>query len=365
MIDINNNGLSTTPTDVIIKGNLRWWAPTKPSDSYSQAIILSNRDISLKNWIEYALNNNIINPDGFGFTIVDEPSDLPVQSESNPISNGDVAVVEDIGNEQSGIYTWFNDQWNGPTLIGFSEASIAESASGTTITVPVPTSNILYYIDTTSADATFTLPDPSKTKYELSFKKTSVSGTVTINPNASELVEGSSFIQLYNQNDSTVLVSDGTNWYVKGSGGASSGSSSLQEYNLGSNVRVRASRVGVTGSLSSGVFTIIVPTNTILYRIEAIGDDTSAWVSGGTTKIVVEYQYDNNRNESLITMMIPSITLWDLTLPDGSNTSDSLPATQIVSDPPARWITNSVSNDITFTFNNLDFYTKWGIAISL
>ena len=68
-------------------------------------------------------------------------------------------------------------------------------------------------VDSTSGNLTLTLPSPSL-KISLNIKKIVSINKITINPNASELIDGDINLILTKINSNVSLVSDGTNWYI-------------------------------------------------------------------------------------------------------------------------------------------------------
>lgn len=68
-------------------------------------------------------------------------------------------------------------------------------------------------VNTTSGDITLTLPLPSL-KTSLNIKKIVNVNKITINPNASELIDGDINLIITKENSNVSLVSNGTNWYI-------------------------------------------------------------------------------------------------------------------------------------------------------
>lgn len=68
-------------------------------------------------------------------------------------------------------------------------------------------------VNTTSGDITLTLPLPSL-KTSLNIKKIVNINKITINPNASELIDGDINLIITKENSNVSLVSNGTNWYI-------------------------------------------------------------------------------------------------------------------------------------------------------
>jgi hypothetical protein len=94
---------------------------------------------------------------------------------------------------------------------GFSRTITTVSTTGS---VSSPTGSEL--LELCSNTITRTLPAPSgKTNKTFRFKNVGT-GVVTINPNASETIDGDSSVTLVNQYQFVTLVTDGTNWHVVG-----------------------------------------------------------------------------------------------------------------------------------------------------
>jgi hypothetical protein len=85
-------------------------------------------------------------------------------------------------------------------------------------TVTVTTSDITVFCDATGAAQTANLPAASSmTGQILILKKIdSSANTVTLDPNSTETIDGSSTLVLSNQGDGVAIQSNGSNWYIVG-----------------------------------------------------------------------------------------------------------------------------------------------------
>ena len=69
-------------------------------------------------------------------------------------------------------------------------------------------------VDASSGNITITLPEPSKATQVDVKKIDSSTNAVTVEPNGSETIDGSSSKTIDTQYESYTFISDGTNWYI-------------------------------------------------------------------------------------------------------------------------------------------------------
>jgi hypothetical protein len=128
-------------------------------------------------------------------------------------------------------------------------------------------------------------------------------------------------------------------------------------------VSVWASTKNITASYSSGVITVIIPEDTILYACDVIGNNSLE--ESGILQIVFSYTHDNGLNKDISTLQIPCISTWEMNLSHFND--DDISEMNYIAELTAleipRKIIKGESNDITLQFENLNRYAKWGIGI--
>ena len=133
-----------------------------------------------------------------------------------------VAALNDIGDVSAAApnngdviaYNSTSGDWE-PVAQGISAMSVTVSSPSTDQTLSAPTGVEEAYIYTPSANITVNLAAAATAgsgfKYQIKNRSTN---TITIDPNGSEAIDGSSTFALSTQNASVTLLTDGSNWFI-------------------------------------------------------------------------------------------------------------------------------------------------------
>lgn len=134
-------------------------------------------------------------------------------------------------------------------------------------------------------------------------------------------------------------------------------------YQVNTNTQVVSSGAGVTSTNNAGVVTVVVPKNVDLFKLQYIG---TALDLGGVSgdEFVIDIIFDPlvyQFNNELDAVTLPTINIWDFTLPTYNNNepSSTYPALDISTyNPPTKSITMVGSNRLTINIQGLQNYSK-------
>ena len=111
MLDVNNVTSQETPNQVILRGNIRWWAPTNAYNfnTKAQPVIDGSQDLDLGVWISNAIDEGIIDVDT---TSVYSVADTAARDALTSLIESDVALITDSdGFGNFGISTYTGSTW--------------------------------------------------------------------------------------------------------------------------------------------------------------------------------------------------------------------------------------------------------------
>ena len=140
----------------------------------------------------------------------------------NGTVSASVAALNDIGDVSAAApnngdviaYNSTSGDWE-PVAQGISAMSVTVSSPSTDQTLGAPSGIEEAYIYTPSANITVNLAAAATAgsgfKYNIKNRSTN---TITIDPNGSEAIDGSSTFALSTQNASVTLLTDGSNWFI-------------------------------------------------------------------------------------------------------------------------------------------------------
>ena len=140
----------------------------------------------------------------------------------NGTVSASVAALNDIGDVSAAApnngdviaYNSTSGDWE-PVAQGISAMSVTVSSPSTNQTLGAPSGIEEAYIYTPSANITVNLAAAATAgsgfKYNIKNRSTN---TITIDPNGSEAIDGSSTFALSTQNASVTLLTDGSNWFI-------------------------------------------------------------------------------------------------------------------------------------------------------
>lgn len=155
--------------------------------------------------------------------LVDDYADFNEESvPATPASNTSRLYVKSDGlfysKDDAGVESRVTATTATPTATGVTTSYypvIASSVSSSAAsTVTLTTTDGIKTLELTGTTQTVNLPAcASNTGRDLDIKKTSATGTATIDPNAAETIDGASTLALATQYDHARLTCDGTNWH--------------------------------------------------------------------------------------------------------------------------------------------------------
>ena len=110
----------------------------------------------------------------------------------------------------------YHDIFPGSTIIG-ADSVVVDWNTRTVTTTPVTLDqdDRTVLVDSSGGNRTVNLPAAGAARYQVyTIKKIAAANTVTIDPSGAELIEGATTLGLVNDDDSVVIQSDGTAWFV-------------------------------------------------------------------------------------------------------------------------------------------------------
>ena len=138
--------------------------------------------------------------------------DITIETNSTGSTRGDILMVD--GSEGTVGHIWTSTDANGR---GEWQAPANPSIRSETATFTAAITDDVIFVDASSGSFTVDLPTASGNSgkiYEVTRTDTDWSNTVTIDPNASETIGGSSTTTLNTDNERLKFISDGTNWLI-------------------------------------------------------------------------------------------------------------------------------------------------------